>query len=106
MTTERLDSQFEMIADEQRRAVLVSLLERSRQDDGAIDGSVSMGTEGGQCAVSMVHVHLPKLAESGYVTWDREDGSVARGPEFDTIEPLLELLVEHENELPEHVAVA
>lgn len=106
MTTERLDTQFEMIADDQRRALLVSLLERSPQDDGASDGSVSMGEDGRECAVSMVHVHLPKLAAADYVTWDREVGRIARGPEFEAIEPLLELLVDHENELPEHVAVA
>jgi hypothetical protein len=47
----------------------------------------------------MVHCHLPKLASTALVTWDRDTGRVSRGPKFDDIRPLLALLEAHTNEL-------
>ncbi len=44
--------------------------------------------------------HLPMLEAEGYIEWDRETGEISRGPRFDEIEPFLELIEEHEDELP------
>jgi len=34
------------------------------------------------------------------VEWDRETGTISRGPRFDEIEPVLELIENHPEELP------
>jgi DNA-binding transcriptional ArsR family regulator len=48
----------------------------------------------------LYHVHLPKLEQAGYVESDPDRRRVRPGPNFDEIEPLLDLLVEHWDELP------
>ncbi len=50
--------------------------------------------------VDLHHVHLPLLEEYGFITWDRATGRVTRGPQFQKIGPLLELLAAHADELP------
>lgn len=47
------------------------------------------------------NVHLPKLAEHGYIEWDPESQTIWRGPNFDEIAPLLRLVDDHRDELPE-----
>ncbi len=49
----------------------------------------------------MQHVHLPKLEEYGFIEWDRDSHEVRKGPKFNEIQPLLELLVSHSDELPD-----
>lgn len=49
----------------------------------------------------LFHVHLPKLAENGYIEWDRESDVVRAGDRFEEIAPMLELLDAHADELPE-----
>lgn len=44
--------------------------------------------------------HLPMLEAEGLIEWDRETGEISRGPRFDEIEPFLELIEDHEDELP------
>ncbi|WP_243645299.1 hypothetical protein [Natrarchaeobius chitinivorans] len=41
------------------------------------------------------HVHLPKLADYGFIEWSHGTDRVERGPRFDEIEPTLELLAAH-----------
>lgn len=45
--------------------------------------------------------HLPKLESAGFVVWGPQDHSVRKGPRFEEIEPLLELLQNHADELPD-----
>lgn len=45
------------------------------------------------------HVHLPELEDAGYIEWDRETGEISKGPHFGDIEPLVELLEIHCDEL-------
>lgn len=47
------------------------------------------------------HVHLPKLTEYGHVKWDRDAHVTTKGPKFDDVKPLLELV---ENQRDERLA--
>ncbi|MFC4451878.1 DUF7344 domain-containing protein [Halorussus aquaticus] len=46
------------------------------------------------------NVHLPKLAEHGYIEWDAETQTIWRGPNFEEVAPLLRLVDDHRDELP------
>jgi len=49
----------------------------------------------------MQHVHLPKLADHGFIDWDQDAQRVTKGPQFDEIEPLLTVLSENQDVLPD-----
>ncbi|GAA0235854.1 hypothetical protein GCM10009000_059130 [Halobacterium noricense] len=49
--------------------------------------------------IAMQHVHLPKLADHGFIDWDQDAQRVTRGPRFDEIEPLLTVLGENQDVL-------
>jgi hypothetical protein len=95
------DTMLDALGDVQRRSLLVALLEHNPQDDLptviADDDRMIVAVEH---LVAMEHVHLPKLAEYGFILWDEENHEVSKGPAFDEIRPLLELLDNHKDELP------
>ncbi|WP_436926368.1 DUF7344 domain-containing protein [Halosimplex amylolyticum] len=53
--------------------------------------------------VRLHHVHLPKLAEADVVEWHRDRDVVARGPNFDDVEPMVTVLAENAPRLPQDV---
>ena len=95
------DDMVDALADVQRRKLLVALLEHNPQHDTpvAIADSESE-SDAVERLVTMQHIHLPKLAEYGFIEWNEETHEVTKGPTFDEIRPLLELLSNHEDELP------
>ncbi|SDJ41762.1 hypothetical protein SAMN05216226_103108 [Halovenus aranensis] len=95
----QFDDALDALAHVQRRKLLLGLLDHNPQDDSP-DLSVEH-TDAVKRLVEMEHVHLPKLAEYGFITWDREQNEVAKGPEFDDIRPLIELIADNESELPD-----
>lgn len=44
--------------------------------------------------------HLPLLQDAGFVEWDPETGEISKGPNFEEIEPFLQLIQDHSDELP------
>lgn len=50
--------------------------------------------------LQMYHNHLPKLETEGIIEWDRETGTVSRGPAFGEIEPAIRLLITNQHALP------
>lgn len=95
-----LDSAFDALGHRQRRHLLVSLLEHNPQDDSPVVWSAEEDSTAMDHLVMMHHVHIPKLEDGGYIEWDRESHEVSKGPNFEEIRPMLELLVDHEEELP------
>jgi len=83
------DVVFELFASSVRREILASLA-----DDPGRELSVSEELANGddQLRVSLYHHHLPKLADEAVIRWDRENGTVIRGPNFEACEPLLRFL--------------
>lgn len=99
-TRPRLDRQLELIADGTRRHLLVALLDGT-PGDTPIDIVDRIEEAAAVSWIEMQHVHLPKLEDSGFIRWDRENRFVRRGPQFDEIEPLLTVLHDHADQLPD-----
>lgn len=96
------DAVFEALSDSYRRRILVAVSDRGpRGDDGFAPEDVAPDDTAPEAVrPAFHHVHLPKLAENGYIEWDPGAGTIRRGPNFDEIAPLLDLLAEHEDALP------
>ena len=95
------DDMVDSLADVQRRKLLVALLEHNPQDDApVVIADSAKESEAVERLISMRHVHLPKLVDYGFIEWNEETHEVMKGPKFDEIRPLLELLDSHEDELP------
>ena len=98
--SERTDQLFEALAVVQRRRLLFALTDHNPQRVDEMSGvpwSLSE-SEGGM--ITKQHAHLPKLADYGFVDWDRDEQVITKGPRFDEIEPLLEALEDNRGELP------
>jgi len=98
--TGRADAAFEALSAIQRRKLLVALLERSSRGDTPVAVDVCIEPGAAESRIPVNHVHLPKLTEHGFIKWDRANDEVYEGAAFEEIRPLLELIVEHEDELP------
>ena len=113
-----VDTIFEALANEYRRRLLIDLLDRASRRVSRPSGAsweISEANEellnrhlsstravddADETLVRLHHVHLPKLADFGFVEWDRDAHVVARGPRFDEIRPVLELLDGRRDDLP------
>lgn len=88
--------QFKLLHKRERRLILRTLLHR----EGVTDVSAVVEDDRTETLLTYEHSHLPELASAGYIQWHRETGEVSRGPRFDDIAPLLELLEENADALP------
>ena len=113
------DDMFDALANVQRRALLVDLLDHNPQAVTAMseasrevtamspgllqeyltgDHEIS-GAE--KDSVRLHSVHLPKLAEYEFIDWYRDEKQVVKGDQFDAIRPLLKLLEDNPEALPD-----
>lgn len=93
----RGDRMFSMMSAGPRRKILLGL------HRGRVDHETDVITQGSQpndIEVRLRHAHLPKLVDAGYIAWDHETGVIMPGHRFDEIQPLLELIDDHAEELP------
>jgi len=96
-----LDQTFLILSNIYRRRLLFALLEDDSQASISVPEVIDTGAKRLEVLqTELVHTHLPKMEESGVVHWDRETSTVSKGPSFEEIRPLLELLDEHAAEFP------
>ena len=98
-----MDEYLEALADTHRRRLLVALLEHNPQrDTGAVPEDVHEGEKAlAALQTQFHHSHLPRLEDAGFVRWNRDTHEVMKGPRFDEIRPLLELMRDHADGLPD-----
>lgn len=92
------DRVLDVLSHRQRRLILFMLARGEPVTESGLQVRGSDDARRGENAVR--HIHLPKLAEAGYVDWDRDTGAITKGPRYDEVEPLLELIENHSDELP------
>lgn len=92
-----LGTAFKALNHPVRRRILVALQEQNHCEVATFtsrrDGADSV-------ELQLQHTHLPRLTDYGFIDWDRTDETVSRGPMYDAIEPLLQVLDDHQDELP------
>jgi len=111
----KYDEVFDALADNHRRQLLIKSLssphyvskpsgiarEIAQADENLLQRHLSSSrtiAEVDEYAISMHHIHLPKLAEYGFIEWNRDDNLVVQGPRFDEIRPHLRLVAEQQDE--------
>lgn len=87
----RLDDALGCLARYPRRVVVDSL--RERESVPVAELTEQFPDDTSETRVTLVHTHLPRLADNGYVDWDRDAGTVSRGPRYSELEPLVTALV-------------
>jgi len=98
-----LDRMFAVLSHPYRRRILLLVSEHNprAEDEFAVDDLSTEDDDIELLTTELYHVHLPRLAEAGYIDWDREAATIRRGPKFDEIAPLLRLMYTHQDELPQ-----
>jgi hypothetical protein len=92
---------LKILSHSHRRRIVTRLYERNPRDEDEFEleelaGSDEFDTE----TLTLIHNHLPKLAEAGFINWNRDQQIVTRGPRFEEIAPLIDLMIAHQDELP------
>lgn len=57
-------------------------------------------TDSPSTKVILYHQHLPHLDTLGYIDWDRETETIAKGWNFEEVLPLIEVLEDKQGTLP------
>lgn len=97
------DAMFDALSRRPRRRILESLRTRNpRTSDEFEELSYwPEGTDEDEITLQLHHRHLPSLEDAGFIDRNQETDTIVKGPRFDEIRPLLELMADHEEELPD-----
>lgn len=93
------DKAFEALENEDRRNLLLALLEHNPQTvpiRSPVSEQVTSADPDQQFQTEMYHKHLPKLEAYGFIHWEKDTDEIVKGPEFDNIRPLLETILDNE----------
>jgi len=98
-----MDEVFKALSNVHRRRLLVALVEHNPQRDSVVVPEDIDEEEQALEALQtkFYHHHLPYLEDAGFIRWKRDTHEVIKGPKFDEIRPLLELMRDHSDELPD-----
>ena len=96
-----LDELFDVLSKPPRRRILSALADTNpREEAEFVPGEFTSDERREDVVVRLHHTHLPKLDEPGFIEWNPDSKTVERGPRFDEISPVVELLIDHRDELP------
>lgn len=95
------DTLFEVLANEHRRRILFALVELPPNEPPIyLDAPPDAAGMDPAVTIERQHIHLPKLADYGFIEWHRNLNAVEPGPRFEEHRPVLELLSEYRGESP------
>lgn len=93
----QIDSMMEALRSQERRLVLLHLLNGARENS-VEDLERTMTDE--NAGTKLYHTYLPKLEQADYIEWDPDSNTVSRGPKFHEVEPLVQLLADYTAGVP------
>lgn len=94
---------LEALAAPYRYQILVALSDVDVQDCLIFNSSglqVHRNSEDHKATqIELLHVHLPKLTDLGFIEWDRKTGCISKGDRWNEIVPLLEVLADNREKI-------
>lgn len=93
------DQIAEALGDRARRQVLVELLDHNPVDQREALGKNNTNADKKR-EIQLYHSHLPKLDDMDYIEWDRDHGTIVKGSNWEEIEPMVRLLNENKDRIP------
>ena len=99
----QLDQLLTSLSNLTRRSILFTLAEDNPRDADELT-SPEFNTEDEDFelfAAEVTYEHLPQLDRAGLIEWDHDSDTITRGPNFDEVRPLITLIDEHRDELPD-----
>lgn len=106
-----MDQVLDALGHRYRRRVLVALADSNPQTVGSVTATVQAhegvalhGLHVADFETALHHIHLPKLENYGFISWDRATDELTRGPGWADIGPVVELLRDNNEKLPEEFA--
>lgn len=94
-------AQLTVFCHRPQRQLLVELFHENPQDDTLDDGGdPKANNEELEVLLDYQHYYLPELEDRGVIDYDQENNIITKGPNFEELEPLLELIDNHQDELP------
>ena len=100
-----LDEAFSALSNVHRRRVMMSLAEHNPQKDTSIHvpEDVHVGEkELDDLQIELYHTHLPQLEEAGFIRWKKDEHEIVKGPRFEEVRPVVELIANSTDELPDN----
>ncbi|ELZ02713.1 DUF7344 domain-containing protein [Natrialba asiatica] len=91
----------EALGDRSRRYILVELLDHNPVGQTETVAK-NDARENDDLEVQLTHTHLPKLDDMGYIVWDRDNGTIVKGPNWDEIESVVRLLSDNREQIPKN----
>lgn len=98
VSSEAIDSMMDALRTPTRRVILMTLLGDTTETSLA---TLQCRLNEDDARVQLLHRDLPKLADTGYIEWDGDSGTISKGPRFSEVEPLVQLLKEYNTKFPE-----
>lgn len=100
---DRWNQLHEALADESRRMVIYSLLDVPKErrlplPEAALSPNISRNSK--DLKIQLEHHHLPKLADAGYIRWERDPFCVQRGPRYEEVEIVFKQTIDSLDQLP------
>lgn len=96
-----VDESLDALRDAKRRRLLFTLLEETEDAGSEARCDVKFVFDDDENSrIELVHVHLPKLADLGFIDWEMGDRTVEPGARWKEIRPILSVLHDHLDELP------
>jgi hypothetical protein len=105
---ERWDEVFRALSAEPRRQIIVSLLDAPEGRPVSLPESAvnpNVPVDEGRLRVLLEHCHLPTLADSGFVEWERDPLEAFRGPRYHEVAVVFESLYAGASDIPESLVV-
>jgi hypothetical protein len=92
VSSEAIDLMMDALRKRTRRIILMSLVGNTTEISLA---TLEQRIHDENTPIPLIHTHLPKLANAGYIKWDSESETVSKEPRFSEVEPLVQLLREY-----------
>lgn len=92
---EKWDQVLSAVSAEPRRQLIVSLRDAEPGESVPLPGSAmnpAVPVDADRLRTTLRHMHLPILAESGFIEWDTDPLCASRGPRFDEVAVVFEAL--------------